>query len=369
MEPIKNTQETKEEHLQETLVSSETGLENERRLEDLNLRVDLVKECAEGSEEFVGRRITFIAMKNHNSYLIASDRAGLILLEDGAKLCSDVLPRTYKYLSHTIYYPPEDCYFLTSRTNIYKKDIDGKAPYLFIDAKVGYGHAAFLRNSILSKRLMFCMGGRHICVINPIFKRIEVQMKSDLGNDFISDFRVFGKKEDRVVSVTWKGHIFLYAFGSTAGRGIVGHHQEELIEEDRKEAIQSVAVCEKNEYLFVETGHRISQHCSRMIILRVNQNTLVKTATIDQFDQQIGFKFALEPLGRFGSHLLWVGLTLFKSGLIQVFDYNTETEEFRELEEKRVNHRAKRPYKLHLLDEKFYYIDWNAKLRSLTVNL
>ena len=79
---------------------------------------------------------------------------------------------------------------------------------------------------------------------------------------------------------------------------------------ERREAALSVAVCERNRYLFVELGQRKDPNlCSRMMIFSFLNNQITKKAVIDHYSQEIECKLALECYGYVKTHILWVGLS------------------------------------------------------------
>ena len=74
---------------------------------------------------------------------------------------------------------------------------------------------------------------------------------------------------------------------------------------------------------------------------------------------------ALESLGNVGRFIIWVGLSGLENGVAQLYVYDTETGEFKELEGKRVSHRELYPAKIHLLGTRFYFTGWNGKVMRL----
>ena len=106
--------------------------------------------------------------------------------------------------------------------------------------------------------------------------------------------------------------------------------------------------------------------CSRMLVFKVNETTLVKMAMIDPSNQRIGCKFALESGGDARDDVLWVGLS--SHGLAQLYAYNKKIRELRELEDKRRSTRVNSALKLHRLDGMFYFIGKNYQLMCLTLD-
>ena len=133
---------------------------------------------------------------------------------------------------------------------------------------------------------------------------------------------------------------------------------------ERDESGVSIAVCGKSQYAFVEIG----SYClsSRMLILKINHNSLVKMASIDQYNQKTCEKKATECFGYIGTHILWVGVSACENWIAQVFDFDTKTGEFKELQKNRINHQELEPFKLHRLGDKFYYTGNLGKFMNLS---
>ena len=95
-----------------------------------------------------------------------------------------------------------------------------------------------------------------------------------------------------------------------------------------------------------------------MIVFRVSEEEkLIEKSVLDVYNQEINFKSALEFYGYFGNHLLWTGPTFDyqKKTFVQVFDYDTESGELKELVEKRVKHEESNPHKMQRVGDEFYY--------------
>ena len=329
----------------------------ELRLEDLKLTVEKIKDCRE--EGFIGGPKTHVAIKDSNSFLIGTSRRGLLLFNDGTEVYSGERHRAGD-LHHIIYAPHLKCYLLAFNKKLYRKNIDNRPPYALMDVDFGWDYIVRLRYSNLHQRLIINKDNQNISIINPKMKKIEAVMRKDVG-DRITDFRLFGGNEDRVVSLTWDGQVLLYSLTGGQRRGVIHSSEIELIGE-RDEMCVSLAVCEKNPYVLVEIGTGDEGISSRMIIIKVVGDTLINTALIDQFHQEIGFKYALECCGYAGSLILWIGLSNEKNGPAQLYKFDTETEELSEFQGKGVWQQEDFPFSLHPLNGKYYYTGWKGKL-------
>ena len=333
------------------------------RVEDLELVVEKIRNCHQ--EGLIGGNSTHIAVKNEKSFMIGTHfLKGIRVIEEESEVYSGKLHVRDASLYDIIYIPPVNSYFLASETKLYRKDIDDKPPYLFIDMNCGYRVGACLRYSRLHERMIINKDSRNISVIDPETKEIEIELER-IGKGKIMDFRLFGEDQDQVVSVTEDGHVILIGLDYEEKRARVSQSEVKMIVE-REDRPRSIAVCDENHFVLVEIGQwRKPYICSRTILFEVRDGILVNLASIDQHSQEIGCKWALECLGYFGVNVLWLGLS--RNGPVQVYAYNIETGKLKELEDKGVSHEEKYPLRLHRLNDKFYYTGYNGRFMSLSL--
>ena len=134
----------------------------------------------------------------------------------------------------------------------------------------------------------------------------------------------------------------------------------------RRESLLSITVCPKSQYILVEIRNLyLKFYSSRMMILKVTNDRLIKMASFDHLSQYIGDQHALEPIGYQGAHILWMGVS---SKQIQLYGFNTETWEFREFEDKRLDPKEFDPLNFAVVGDNFYFTGQNGKLNCLIVN-
>ena len=224
-----------------------------------------------------------------------------------------------------------------------------------------------MRYSNILQRLVLVTDEKNLSVINPKTKKVELGIKNDVGGR-IRDFRLLGKQDNRGVLITQDCHVILFSLGENQKEGIVDSFKIEKFEE-RKESGQSIAVSDNGEYVLVELQIWVDPHpCSRMFVFQVNGHSLVKKAILDLLSQGIGFKSALEFCGYAGSYIVWIGLSKQDNGPAQLYTYDTEGGELKELEDQRVNHQEFYPWRLHPLNGKYYFIGCNAQLMCLSLS-
>ena len=343
---------------------SKEGLEDNRKPEDLEIITDRVKDY--GRISLVGTYNTFLGLKDRHSFLIGTFLKGMILVENGREIFSGRLP-TYESIRDIIYIPALDCYFLDHGDKLYRKDINDKPAYIFMDLKFGYILGSSFRYSQIYHRLLIAKDYKKISIVNPETKKIEIVMKKSVEGD-ISDFRLFGEQENRVISVTRAGCLTLYSLTNMKKRGEVSHRQIELVY-DRNEQPRSLAVCDKGCYVLVEAGNWIRNLSSRMIVFEIRGDTLIRKMSIEQIRDPLGQQYALESCGYVGRHALWVGLSKSERGRIMVYDFDTKTGYLREVKQKRERSEEDSSFKLLRLNDNFYFTGKNGRVMSLAVKI
>ena len=338
------------------------------KVEKCDLIVNKIKD--QSTEEIIGGHWTHLALKNPACYLIATMTKGLRLIDNTELLYSAKLPVSGEaWLNDLIYIKSKDCYLMNLNHKIYKKDIDRKPPTLLLDLKCGNRVGASFKYSEVHDRLIVNMYWKRIGVVDLLHEKVEFTVDLYSGTN-ITDFRVFGEWEDRVICITADGFIFLMKLNYPQKVGsIADFHNMELIE-SRKEKGASVAVCKKDRFVFVEIGcQKEPFYCSRIAIFEITSGSLVKKVMVDRFQQEIVGKLALSCYSYIDNYIIWVGLAGGEDGVAQVYSYETTSGVLKELEEKRVSHRELNPVKLNRYNKSFYYIGYRGNLMSLHLNI
>ena len=86
---------------------------------------------------------------------------GVQVSDNGTLLYSAGLPQGEKELYDIIYFSPLNSYFLATRCNLYRKEIDDKPPYVFLEGGCGSRLGASLRSSEINQRLVVIREGRN----------------------------------------------------------------------------------------------------------------------------------------------------------------------------------------------------------------
>ena len=238
--------------------------------------------------EEAGGRMTLLAMKSPTSYMIVTNQSSLTVIEDcrliySKKLSDGGLFDTISSLEDLIYIPHQDFYLIIYNEKIYRKDINEKPHYIYISLQKSHLPGQTLRYSDIQKRLLIAKDDLSISAINLKTKKIEFEVAKNLGNG-IEDFKVLGKMDDRVVALTGDGYLLLYKLIYAEKTGLIDHYYRIRLIKERDEQGVSLAISNDNQYVCVELGQDDSPWvCSRMMIFKLDGNTLVLNAALDQY--------------------------------------------------------------------------------------
>ena len=332
--------------------------------EEENLEV-VPEEIHDHSGSLIGGDWTHLARKNHTSDAIGTRYKGLKVMDESRQIYLDRLPDGLYRLIDLVYIHHLDWYLLYLDWKIYRKDIDEKAPYFFMDLNCGGRVGNTLRYSQLNKRLIVRNDMKSIAVVNLERKQVEIEMESGPGNPNIMDFIIFGRKENKIAWITQYGLVNLSSV-SYDSRKITSKtcHQVDLIHE-RREYPTTLAVCDLGKHLVTGIGDRYQS--SRLMTLEVKNNSLHLLHILDEYDQEFDRKECFSFIQRFGKHLVWVGAP---RSIVSTYCFDCESGEMKELAGKRIVDRYYEIFKFHRIDEKcLYFVDFKGKLVRLTVRI
>ena len=303
--------------------------------------------------------------------MIATENCKIRIIEEGLEIfVGDSDPDSViKGLNDIIYCRNIDFYLIYQNNKIYKKDIDGNLPYLFLDLICGpkFGHR-FIYSDI-HERLIIAKDKITRSSINLETKEIEIEIPKSEG-DSIVHLELYRKDQDRVVALTKDGYLFASELDFSKKQGeiitviSIGHMINKL------EEAGTVVVCPRSRYFFVEVYMNDPEFhfCSKMIIFSLKNETFQREAVFCNYGHYyIGCKAVMNCLGYFKNTIVFMGLTLMKGSYAQLFSYNTDTKEFEEMKEVRVKHQEFDPFKMTKVGNSFYYTGRWSKIMKLTV--
>ena len=333
-----------------------------------NLKIHIQEYQNHFESQIIGKDWTYVAFKNLNSYAIGTDEQGLKVFQNNVQIYSKSFSAVQKRLDSITYVDHLNCYLLNFNCQIYRKDIDDRPPYFFMDGLNSYlKPATCLNYSRAGKRLIVSKGSHNISVVNLDRKRIEMQIIRNQLAD-IKSIRLFGSKENKIVCLTQNGFLYLCSLSYERKKVCAENsHQIELIRH-RNEEGYSVAVCEAYGYILADIIGKIRYCSSRMILFKTEGHSLTKLVVLDEYEQGINQRSTIEFWGCVGKHILWVGLSE-SGGYVHLYDYDDRRGKLKELIEKWVNHLEVNPFRIHLIDDKFYYTGERGKIMELAIRI
>ena len=333
----------------------------------VKVKVERIRDHREAG--IIGGAWSFVALKSPTSYLIGSNLKGIKLIENRAEFFSSRLEK--QFLKDICYIKRSNFYVLSFQEKIYRKDVDNKPPYEFLDVSCGQRNGASFRYSSIHHRLVIVKDRANIAVVNTDRKRVENEIKRDNKecSNIIQDFRLIGKRETGVVYLTFGGCLNLCFFSYDLKKICAQNYFQIELKKERNELPLSLAVCEKKKYLLVELMASNTFYTSRIVVFVIKSNLLVNEAVLDLHNQQIAYKMAFEfcrYVGK-GRDLLWVGLSNELHGVVYLYHYDSEEKVLRELEDARVKHNEFEPFKLVEVAGRLFYTGSKGMLMCLTV--
>ena len=313
-------------------------------------------------EGIIGNGFTSIAVKGGSSFMIATYGKGLTVIGNNKEVFSNKFPiPNVPSTTHIIYITDLDCYLFNYNNALYRKDIDSKPPYLFM--KVDFFPVRFgvgFQYSRSFKKLAIVKEKVDMSIINLTSKEAEIDIAKSAGGN-IMDFKMT-RPGNIIVAITGDGYLLLYKIDYDNKAGTV-HLQKDLkLIKERNEEAKSVEIDWKNKYIIIQIGSETirQSRSSRILLLSLEETDFVQKGVIDEFEQDIGIKFALSTFWHFEGHVLWVGLSFGEQGFCQLFDFDIGVGEFKELKSKRSAARDARCFSIITCGSCFYFVDYKG---------
>ena len=338
-----------------------------QKVEDIEVKIQQLAHF-DIKQTLYSQASTSMAFKDNNCFMICTRDFRMRIIEKGSEVFVGDFERVVYGLSDIIYCKVLDCYLFSLGGKIYRKDINKEPYFMFMDEGCGTSIGASFRYSELHERLIIPKDSTKIAAINLETKEVELEILKEDGDE-IMDFQLHGLGEDKVASLTQDGHLFVSELNYFFKKGeIYSLVAIELIKE-RHEHAETVVVCPKNRYIFVEIYRSQEPHiCSRMMIFWYKKRKLKLCARIDQFGGDLaGCKSAMTCLGYFNNNVVFLGLSLVKDGITQLYCYNIHNNKFEELKGARVEHQELDPTKIHRVGSDYYYTGLLGKVMRLRV--
>ena len=352
-----------------------------RRFDDLQARKTIAKiglavhQIRDHTEE--NRRdslqLSLLAVKNHNSYLIVTSEDRLTVIEDNTQIYSGGASRVLSSSSDIIYVKSLDSYLIHTGKRILRKEIDDSPPHRFTRCKIQCSDrpsAVMKYSQIHNKLITFGEKIRTIIAVNLETEIEEFRVRPPSLNQRIANFELFGENEDQVACVFKDGKIYRYSLDYHLKASTYQSCCEFELFRGRSEELSSVTVCSKNRYMFVKVVNQAYKVCSRLAVIGLVGTSFVILAFLDEYDNLFRGLTALNFLGYFGEHVLWVGLA--QTGydqVVQIYDYVVCERKLRELKGKRRRVKESNAMKMSKIDDHLYFADGSRKVMRLSLQI
>ena len=339
----------------------------EKQIQEMRIYVEEVGNHRQ--EWVIGGHWTFVAMKDHSSYMIATAEKGYQVFEKNTLVKSAIFPSDKRWLGDLIYVKKLDCYLLYLSGFIYRKDINNSSLSVFMEVKCGTRAGTCLKYSNLHEKVIIAKDLTSLSSINIRRKTIEIEVTKSIGGN-IRDFRFIGEYQDRLVSISCDGYLLLYKFNFRMNEGSVTNHFQIKLKEGRDEAASGLAVCSNGKFIFVQISQNKSPYASSRIAVLENkeQNLSIRTI-LDRRALERGTMMSFDTFGYMGRHIIVIGLSKMKGGDVEVFDYDTATGQFRELRYAKACHKELNPPKFGRLANEFYYSGNYGQVMKLSIQI
>ena len=325
---------------------------------------------------------TFLAMKDPKNYLIVSRGKGIKVIRHKKVIYSRRMSPEINAILSAEYNPKFDCFFLQviESKKLYRKDFDGKNPYLFMELSCLGLHPSVLKlvPGDAYKAISFKYH-KKLSVIDLRRKRLEFKIKQRVKKSRISPngFCIFGKRFKKVVSLTEDCYLQLHVL-SLSNKKVLGFSYTKIKSiRERKERGCSLTASEDGEHVLVllkgVNGRRTCS--SRLLIFQIEGFQLCLKAKIGEFYQKKEYldygggmlKGAFAFHGSFGRHVLWVGINLIHWVGVQVYSFDRETGKFVKIKRLQVDSEEHKVFSVQKINNDLYYCGMLGKVMKISI--
>ena len=315
-----------------------------------------------------------IAVKNENSFLLASESSGFKVAENGLVIYSNKANPPSEKIVDVCYHKKLNCYLSASRTTIYRKDIDSKDPYPCIQITCLNRCYRFFRYCGFHGRVILINSNKGFSVLNARARRVEFEAPSYLegGKTRIKDFELFGKRQDRAVALGWKQSLLLLCNFDFRRKKVLQVSSTPIQTERNKVFGMSLAVDPKGKYVCVETGRaaQINQNrSSKIFIFKIQTIKLEFLSLVENWRPRMDYREALICYGYFGWKVIFVGLSFCDLGKAHLIVYDEMEKKLEEKREESVEHQTLSPRRILRCGDFLYYVGGTGKVMRLKLSL
>ena len=337
---------------------------------EINFQVDTISDYSK--ELMISGHSIFFAMKTEETYLVTGTRKGLILVANNKQLFSSEFPgNNYDAITHVEFIDHLDAFLMFFDDGcVFRKDIDQKSPYSYFQLQfesVSDGMSVCFSYSRENQVLIIGTNFDTFSVLGLQKEpKITTKVSRFLGEEAV-DLTLFGSMENKLAILTQDGYLLLYFLNFAIKKVCVFTYLKLISEGETCNEESTVAVCDNNTYLFVQIINQFERRSSRLIVLKNEQNSLIKKAVISHGGSVRISPGTLKFCGYLGKHIFWVNLVRGIAEECRLYQYDIEEEEIKEKEMKRISANKMPQGKLFEREGGFFYIGQNKTIQTLTL--
>ena len=341
------------------------NLEAEANSGTLKLKVTQLREHQREDKLIGGYNTTLLAMKDKDSYLIASENLGYKLYNQSQLVSSGELPCGGQELYGLFYCKPQSAYYLFINQKLYKKEISAAEPSLVINIQFGAGLNRGFQYSEVSRRLVAIKEVEGLAVVDLDSRLIEVDCSASLSSK-ICDLKLLGESEEVIAVLNKLGMVVLINYDVKNRSYSIVQNLRFHLKKDREECPLSLEVMQESGFLCAQLIISESVFVSsRFLIFEFNEAGLCMRGIYDVLKASPCNSMALGWLGALGGSQIFFRFAVNEGGDVGVFSFDQRTGRVRELPEKRVGHEESCVFSLVRFENSFYYTGTLGRLMRL----
>ena len=321
---------------------------------------------------------SIVVLKNPKSFIIVriSKELCLKLVEENRQIFSTKLKINSENLELAFYCAPLNCYFLRISDKIFRKDINGRPPYIYMcyhTSMYCFQYKSPSEKYFDGVRLVSRQKFRRMTVTNLKTRKVELNLRLKDRVGILADWSLVGELKDRLLTLTDYGYLCLHSLFPThkSPKG----SRTELCSLDfslnrREELAAAVCSCPQSKHILVviRRNNTSIRYISRFFVVRnkKDREMILEAKLVFPRYQLQGPEF-LSCFGYVGRHLLFIGLVVGDRQHSLLVDYDTRSKELRELEETRVDHQERDPCCIEKLGDAFFYTGRKGSIMRLSI--
>lgn len=324
--------------------------------------------CDSKVSQHFGDKLTTLALKDHNSYLVVQEKNGYSLVNNGEVI---KFGNKGKKNHNNIIGDFRDVAFSRGKYFIYDhknkqiqvklNDLSEMKPHFSHEGCGWTGRTIRVDKDDDSYLLLNKNYKGLVCYNTETNSSFHIYKKE--GQD-CDDFATLG--QSRLLLLTEDGSLLLYHYDKVRKASRILSSFKMKFEPGRNEKSITLAVCPKDEIVAVNTRVKSKHFLSKVLLFRIMNNYIEKISEVDLYDQKCKYFYAMNFHGYRKSLLILSALTSESKSKLFTFVYDGYV--FEELRQKRKKTESNYPRKLQRVQNVLIGADNNGKLFKIKYN-